>query len=250
MGVDYDDRLYRNYARGRRIEPAALAELTATFARYAPAARPLPVLDLGSGTGRFTPALAEEFGGPVYGVEPSERMRAIAAETAAHPAVRYLAGRAEAIPLPDGSCGLALLFLSLHHVADKAAGFAELARVVRPGGAVLIRTQLADRMPDLQWYRYFPSARAVDTAMYPTGADVRALAAAAGFGAELTDVPAGPPDTLRDSYERLRLRALSTFEHLPAAEVDAGFAAFAADAAERGDTVITPSRGHLFVLHR
>ena len=45
------------------------------------------VLDLGSGTGRFTPALADTFGGPVNGVEPSAGMRAAELQISGHPAV-------------------------------------------------------------------------------------------------------------------------------------------------------------------
>ena len=56
--------------------------------------RPLTILDLGSGTGRLTPGLADACGGPAYGVEPSDRMRAIAEETAVHPDMTCLRGRA------------------------------------------------------------------------------------------------------------------------------------------------------------
>ena len=88
--VDYDDRQHAVYARGR----------------------PLTVLDLGSGTGRFTPMLADTFGGPTYGVEPSARMRQVAA---GHPGVSYLPGSAERIPLGDGTCDLVVMFLMLQH---------------------------------------------------------------------------------------------------------------------------------------
>src|SRR5690606_4510423 len=99
--VDYDQRQHQTYREGRELLAASRDLWARAFAARAPAVRPLACLDLGSGTGRFTPLLAEVFGGPVYGVEPFERMRA-QAEAAPHPdTVRYLAGRAEAIPLPD-----------------------------------------------------------------------------------------------------------------------------------------------------
>ncbi|HET6296948.1 MAG TPA: class I SAM-dependent methyltransferase, partial [Kribbella sp.] len=66
--VDYDERLHRVYAEGRRLTSAALGEWMGAFTGHAPTERPLAVLDLGCGIGRFTPALAETFGGPVYGV--------------------------------------------------------------------------------------------------------------------------------------------------------------------------------------
>jgi ubiquinone/menaquinone biosynthesis C-methylase UbiE len=119
--VDYDGRQSTVYSQGRRLRPQVLAEWMDAFARHAPAARPLAVLDLGSGTGRFTPALADTFGGPVYGVEPSAGMRTAALADAAHPAVSYLEGAASAIPLPDASVDLVLLYLVWHHVTDRAA---------------------------------------------------------------------------------------------------------------------------------
>src|SRR5213078_1141334 len=74
--VDYDARLHAVYAAGRQMSPDALQTWMEAFARHLPETRPLVWLDLGSGTGRMTPSLATAFGGPVHGVEPSDRMRA------------------------------------------------------------------------------------------------------------------------------------------------------------------------------
>jgi ubiquinone/menaquinone biosynthesis C-methylase UbiE len=164
--VDYDSRLYRVYAEARAIGPEALATWMSAFSRWLPEARPLAILDLGSGTGRFSCALADSFGGPVCGIEPSKRMRDVARREAAHRAVSYQRGRAEEIPLPDASCDAALLYFVWHHVEDKPAAARELLRVVRPGGVVLVRTNCSDRMPSLWWYAHFPSAKAVDRAIY------------------------------------------------------------------------------------
>ncbi|GAA1613366.1 hypothetical protein GCM10009789_79510 [Kribbella sancticallisti] len=87
--VDYDKRLHAVYAEGRQLAPEGLQDWIREFAASAPARRPLVVLDLGCGIGRFTPGLAEEFGGPVYGVEPSEQMRRQAIDDASHPDVTY-----------------------------------------------------------------------------------------------------------------------------------------------------------------
>jgi ubiquinone/menaquinone biosynthesis C-methylase UbiE len=137
--VNYDDRQFAVYAKGRAMSPATRDMWMTVFASHVPPRRPLAVLDLGCGIGRFTPALAGTFGGPVYGVEPSTRMRQIAAQSAAHPAVRYLAGRTEAIPLRAGSCDVVLMCLVIHHVEDLAAGVAEIGRVLRPGARLRLR---------------------------------------------------------------------------------------------------------------
>src|SRR6266498_605916 len=179
--VDYDQRLHEVYAQGRALSPEATATWMAAFSRRAADRRPLAVVDVGSGTGRFTPALADTFGGPVYGVEPSMRMRAVAEEHAAHPAVSYLAGGAEAIPLPEDSCDLALLFLVWHHVSDRVRAVGELDRVLRPEARILIRSNYSDRMPNLLMYDYFPRARQLDAAMYPTFDEAVAAFSAGGF---------------------------------------------------------------------
>ncbi|MGZ0146515.1 class I SAM-dependent methyltransferase [Kribbella sp. WER1] len=247
--VDYDGRMSSVYVAGRRISPAEVARWTAAFAAYVPDRRPLDVLDLGSGTGRFTPGLAAEFGGQVYGVEPADRMRE-AAEPA--PRVRYLKGSAEAIPLPEASVDVVLMFLTLHHWTDPLQGLREVRRVLRPGAVALLRTQFADLMPDLFWYRYFPSAPAVDAAMYRTVAGVRALAVEAGLvpDADVVRIAAEDPRTLRATYERLSLRALSTFEQLPEAETAAGFARFAADAEQDPERVLPAHPATMLVLTR
>lgn len=229
--VDYDGRMGSVYVEGRGISSAEVARWTAAFAAYVPRRRPLDVLDLGCGTGRLTPGLAAEFQGQVYGVEPADRMRA-AAEQVPHPGVTYLKGSAEQIPLPEASVDVVLMFLTFHHWTDPVQGLREVRRVLRPGGVALLRTQFADLMPDLFWYEYFPSARAVDAAMYLSVDETKALAVEAGLepGADVVQLTAEEPRTLRQRYERLSVRALSTFEHLSADEMEAGFARFAADA--------------------
>ncbi|NEA37128.1 class I SAM-dependent methyltransferase [Streptomyces sp. SID13031] len=230
--VDYDGRLHQVYAQGRALPADSLDTWMQTAAGFAPVTRPLTVLDLGCGIGRFTPSLAETFGGPVYGVEPSAGMRQQAIEHASHPDVTYLEGSAEAIPLPDESCDLVWLFLTIHHWSDPLQGFREVNRVLRPGGTVVLRTQFGDRMPDLYWYRYFPSARQVDATMYLPFDEVQALAARAGLIAEKEPRWVDAPEvrTHRATYERLKLRAFSTFEHLAEDELDRGFAEFERDA--------------------
>ncbi|MFI5916264.1 class I SAM-dependent methyltransferase [Dactylosporangium sp. NPDC051541] len=224
--VDYDDRQHAVYSAGRAL-PAETARLwSEVFARWAGASKPSTALDLGSGTGRFTPILAETFGGRVYGVEPSERMRQRAEQDARHPGVQYLAGRAEVIPLPDRTCDLVLMFLVFHHCTDRRRAVAEIRRVLRPGGRVFIRSTFSDRMPDLLWHRFIPGARRVEQQMFPTLTEVTELFEAAGLtvlGLDRIRETAAPD--LATYAQRLRLRAISTFEHLTADEIEQGFAA-------------------------
>src|SRR5580698_10572693 len=155
------------------MSPAALQTWIKAFARHLPETRPLVWLDLGSGTGRMTPSLASAFGGPVYGVEPSEKMRAQAQAHAGHPAVTYAASSGESIPLPDASCDAALVFFVWHHVVDHQRAAHELHRVVKPGGTLFVQSNFSDRMPDVWWFRVVPEWQTVDAAQFRSEEDVR-----------------------------------------------------------------------------
>jgi SAM-dependent methyltransferase len=90
------------------------------------------VVDLGAGTGALTRLLvgrAEE----VVAVEPDDRMRAVLAE--AVPGARAVAGRGEAIPLPDDSVD-AVLASSSWHWMETVPTLQEIGRVLVPGGVV------------------------------------------------------------------------------------------------------------------
>jgi ubiquinone/menaquinone biosynthesis C-methylase UbiE len=223
--IDYDTRLHTVYDAGRQMAPEALSMWTGAFARHLPARRPLCWLDLGSGTGRMTPALAGAFGGPAYGVEPSDKMRGQALAHASHGAVTYAAGSAEHIPLPDASCDAALLFFVWHHVDDRRRAVQELGRVVKPGGRLFVQTNFSDRMPDVWWFQVVPEWRKVDQSQFRSQEEVKGDFTGAGWalmGAE--EVTWLRSATMAEDLERLRLRAVSVFELLSEDVVDTGFA--------------------------
>jgi demethylmenaquinone methyltransferase/2-methoxy-6-polyprenyl-1,4-benzoquinol methylase len=110
------------------------------------AARPTPgrrIVDVACGTGPLarTAAAAVGPGGEVIGVDVSEGMLAIARAAPAAPGsapIRYLVGDALALPCADGTADAALIGFGLRNVADYAGALAELRRVVRPGGRVVV----------------------------------------------------------------------------------------------------------------
>jgi ubiquinone/menaquinone biosynthesis C-methylase UbiE len=247
--VDYDRYQSKVYAKGRALGPEVLADWMSVFARHAPPGRPLPVLDLGSGTGRFTPGLAETFGGPVYGVEPSCGMRQAALAAGPHPAVTYLEGSADAIPLPDASVDLVLLFLVWHHVRDRVAAAAEIRRVLLPGGRVLVRSAFSNRLPESSWLNYFPRAAELATAMFPSTMQVEDDFAAAGLRRVTLDVVRVEAAKDYAAYaERLHMKASSFFEHLTEEEIEQGFARLDADVARGSVAFRLAEDGDLLVL--
>jgi ArsR family transcriptional regulator len=99
--------------------------------------------DLGCGTGMLLPMLAPHVA-RVIGVDGSDEMLA-AARARAHdlPNVELRRGPLEALPLDAGSLDAATIVLVLHHLPAPAHALAEAARVLKPGGRLLIVDMLA-----------------------------------------------------------------------------------------------------------
>jgi len=97
----------------------------------------MTVIDVGTGTGLVAREAAALVGdaGLVTGVDPSPGM----VEHARVPAgVRLLAGSAEGIPAPDDAADFVSMGYALRHIGDLAPAFAEMFRVLRPGGRVCL----------------------------------------------------------------------------------------------------------------
>jgi ubiquinone/menaquinone biosynthesis C-methylase UbiE len=221
--IDYDKEMYRDYARGRALAEQQLQTWIGAFGAVLPARRPLAGLDVGSGTGRFSPALAQAFG-PVTGVEPSVRMREIAGAQSRHPGARYVPGSAEDIPVPSGSADYALMFLSWHHVQDKPRAVRELARVVKPGGRLLLRANFSDHHPRPWWLEHFPRGYEADASIFQPLHEVIATFTADGWRVASFGTVTEPSSYTRgDMLERLRLRTLSFFAQLSPEDLETGF---------------------------
>lgn len=112
--------------------------------KLAPLSTDSRVLDIGCGTGTVAVALAHGLGGDrkVFGVDASEEMiaRAQAKAKAARADVVFQKAIVEYLPFPDGEFDVVFSTLMLHHLPAKARRqcLAEVARVLKPGAALLI----------------------------------------------------------------------------------------------------------------
>jgi len=91
-------------------------------------------VDVGTGTGRHATWLAER-GHRVIGVDTSRAMLDVARGRA--PELEWLQADVRDLPLPDGCADVVLCALTLSHLPD-LRGIAELARIVRPGGRLVV----------------------------------------------------------------------------------------------------------------
>ena len=98
------------------------------------------VIDVACGTGKLAESLAERVGpfGRVLAVDLAPGM--IAEARARHRdlvQLEFAVGDALALPVPDATFDAATIAFGVRNLPDFAAGFRELARVVRPGGRVV-----------------------------------------------------------------------------------------------------------------
>jgi ubiquinone/menaquinone biosynthesis C-methylase UbiE len=93
------------------------------------------VLDAACGTGRHARHLVEQ-GHEVVGIDATAEMLAVARQHV--PGARFEPGDVCDLPFTDGAFDAAVCALALEHVRELNRAVAELARVVRPGGTVII----------------------------------------------------------------------------------------------------------------
>jgi SAM-dependent methyltransferase len=111
-------------------------ELSAPFLARSGLAPGDSALDVGCGPGALTGPLADLLGADhVTAIDPSAPF--VAAVRERFPGVDVRQGPAEALPFGDGEFDAALAQLVVHFMKDPVAGLREMARVTRPGGAVL-----------------------------------------------------------------------------------------------------------------
>jgi demethylmenaquinone methyltransferase/2-methoxy-6-polyprenyl-1,4-benzoquinol methylase len=150
------DRISRIYDRLNTVMTAGLhhgwRRRAADLAQLRPGGR---ALDVATGTGDLAFELADRIapGGEVLGVDFSEQMldvaRRKAAERALPARVGFEWGNAMELDYPDDSFDAATVGFGVRNFSDLDRGLGELARVVRPGGRVVILEVTSPQRPPL-----------------------------------------------------------------------------------------------------
>jgi ubiquinone/menaquinone biosynthesis C-methylase UbiE len=99
--------------------------------------RGLVAADVGAGTGFLTGGLLQR-GAKVIAVDQSEEMLEEIQSKYGGTYLRCVTGEAETLPLPDASVDRVLANMYLHHVERPPLAVQEIARILRPGGRVVI----------------------------------------------------------------------------------------------------------------
>jgi ubiquinone/menaquinone biosynthesis C-methylase UbiE len=142
-GTDHVDRIRAQFTR----QADAYAGMSQTrdaaghrgLAKLAGAAPGRRALDVACGPGLLTLALAEA-GAETTGVDATDALLALARAEAERRglAVAFRAGDATALDLPSGSFDVVTCRAAFHHFPEPARVLAEMARVAKPGGSLLV----------------------------------------------------------------------------------------------------------------
>jgi SAM-dependent methyltransferase len=199
-----------DYERGRPGWPGRVAEV----AELPPDAE---VLDLAAGTGKLTRLLVRHFT-RVIAVEPDDALRALIRDA------ETLAGTAEAIPLPDASVD-GVFCAEAFHWFDAPRAAAEIARVLRPGGSVVVcfntdRREMEPRWPDeaeAVFQRHRPPGEVGGRHLVEAGDWRDAFAAADAFAPLRFET--APHEHVQTTDETIaRFLSISSFALLPASQ--------------------------------
>jgi ubiquinone/menaquinone biosynthesis C-methylase UbiE len=135
----YEARAEQQYGS---VAPLPNPRLDRKFARICALVREdLPCeafLDAGCGDGRYLAALDAELPARIAGVDISERILETARTRVPRADLRQ--ANLESLPFGDGEFDLVLSSQVIEHVVDAAAAVHELARVMRPGGRLVLST--------------------------------------------------------------------------------------------------------------
>jgi SAM-dependent methyltransferase len=189
------------------------------------------VLEIGCGTGRLAEALQDRELARVWAVDASPEMVALAKRLGVNARV---AG-AERLPFKPGWFDAAVLRMVVHLV-DRPLAFAEAARILAPGGRLVVASEDPAGFDEIWFARWFPSVPDLERTRFPDEELLRAELGAAGFAdIRVERLEQQRSITREQALAILREKAYSTFELLPRDVYEHGLARAEADQPARLD---------------
>ncbi len=178
------------------------------------------VLEIGCGTGRLAQALSERALARVWAVDASAEMVTRAKALGVNARV----ARAEALPFKRGWFD-AVVMRMVAHLVDRERAFAEAARVLSPGGVLVVASEDPVSFDEVWFARFFPSVPELERRRFPDEDLLRAELAAGGLpDVQVERLVQERTISRKQALDVIGSKAYSTFELLPPEEYAAGLA--------------------------
>ena len=186
------DHIGSDYNNTRQADPYLVSRLF-DHLKPDPAGK---YLDIGCGTGNYTIAIQKK-GVDFIGIDPSESMLEKARQR--NRQITWKQGTAEKTELPAESVDGIIASLTIHHWENLNVAFAELFRVLKPGGRIVIFTSTPDQMQGYWLRHYFPRMLTESMVQMPSLESTVAAMESAGFTILHTE-PYSVRSDLRDLF--------------------------------------------------
>lgn len=237
------------YDRYRAMTPAALRFWLKRLISFGHIAPGMPVLDLGCGTGRFAIPMRQQVGARVYALDRSPEMIKQALGKEGGPDVWWTAGDAYALPYADNAFACVLMILVMHHLEDRPKALAEVLRVLRPGGLLVVWTASHPQIRRFFLGPFFPSLTSIDLARFPDIKELMAQMRTLGFiRVRRQAITRRETVSATEILDRVRHRYISTLSLIPEEEFTAGVEAFSRYLATLPGQRLTRAYRYTFVM--
>jgi ubiquinone/menaquinone biosynthesis C-methylase UbiE len=146
-----------------------------------------------------------------------------------HTGVLRIVGDIDALPLASSSADLCFCSMILHYSVATTRVLSRLQEVLRPGGAVCVRTGTPVTLGSFDFLRHFPTAKRAEFAVMPNRAEVEFWLESAGF--EQIDIRTVTIQPQESRWARLRkvwVRGFPSLQLVPRVEFARGLAWYAA----------------------
>ena len=186
---DHFAKVSTRYRTLRELDLGAVRIIGNVVARAADPGRPVRLVDVATGSGRYLDAVSQFLGSALatkvvpIGLDLSPPMLTQARICNGHAGLRalHLVGAVETLPFRASSCDVMTCFNAVHHF-DLARFAGEASRVLAPSGQLVVYTRTPEQNRRTIWGRHFPEFATRETRLYGVS-DVRAALRATGaFG--------------------------------------------------------------------
>ena len=241
--MDYDS-FATTYDEVRNIEPLVYSTLCALLNP----AREKKVLDFGCGTGNYLKRFSDDYHVDPYGIEPSERMRAIAQRKIPQGRIEY----GDHLYIPFASVRFDSIYITdvIHHITDLTPLFSNLAGRATNNGKLCICTESSAQLSEKYWLNYFPSILHHDHKRFHPIDNVIAMGKQNGWAHERTvTLEEESCAAIGENFMlRVQQKALSVLHLIPESEYQMGLSKMTADYKEH--RLIEQLEGYTFLLFR